>query len=231
MTRCEAPACGASYTLGHALTCSHGGNRILRHDMVVRAIHSVARTALGTGPTRVELEPWLIKRGAVGPDGRICREGLRADLLLTGLDPYRPRSYLDVRIPYPDANSYAGWPVARLLETHEVEKTAQYKTACENHQYLSGEFVPFVATTDGVLGGGAQKVLSQLVERLCTKWEHKSKGEIMAWVRARLAVAIVRASSACIRGHRRKPSPADGEVGFGDAAALGPLLNGGSPAA
>ena len=231
--RCEATACGASYTLSHALTCAHGGNRILRHDMVVRAVHSLARTTLGTGPTRVELEPWLIKRGAVGPDGRVCRDGLRPDLLLTGLDPYRPRSYLDVRIPYPDAPGYLGRSVTRLLEslTHEAEKVTQYKTACETHQQQSGEFVPFVATTDGVLGGGAQKVLSQLVERLCTKWEHKSKGEIMAWVRARIGVAIVRATSTCIRGQRRKPGPGDGEAGFGDAAALGPLLNGGSPAA
>ena len=83
----------------------------------------------------------------------------------------------------------------------DAEKVTQYKAACENHQQQSGEFVPFVATTDGVLGGGAQKVLSQLVERLCTKWEHKSKGEVMAWVRARIGVAIVRAASACIRGH------------------------------
>ena len=74
-------------------------------------------------------------------------------------------------------------------------------------------------------------MLSQLVERLCTKWEHKSKGEIMAWVRARIGVAIVRATSTCIRGQRRKPGPADGEAGFGDAAALGPLLNRGAPAA
>ena len=53
----------------------------------------------------------------------------------------------------------------------------------------------------------------------------------MAWVRARIGVAIVRAASACIRRQRRKPNAADGETGFGDAAALGPLLNGGSPAA
>ena len=53
----------------------------------------------------------------------------------------------------------------------------------------------------------------------------------MAWVRARIGVAIVRATSTCIRGQRRKPGPADGEAGFSDAAALGPLLNGGSPAA
>ena len=53
----------------------------------------------------------------------------------------------------------------------------------------------------------------------------------MAWVRARIGFAIVRATSRCIRGQRRKPGPHDGDVGFGDAAALGPLLNGWSPAA
>ena len=81
--------------------------------------------------------------------------------------------------------------MAQVLEAHAAEKISRYKTACENHQHRSGEFVPFVATTDGVLGGGAQKVLSQLVERLSAKWEHKSKGEIMAWVRARVAIAIL----------------------------------------
>ena len=122
-------------------TPSHGGNRILRHDMVVRAVHSLARTALGTGPTRVELEPWLIQRGAVGPDGRVCRDGLRPDLLLTGLDPYRPRSYLDVRIPFPDAPGYLGMSVTRLLETHEAEKVTRYKAVCENHQQQSGDHI------------------------------------------------------------------------------------------
>ena len=153
--------------------------------------------------------------------GRVCRDGLRPDLLMTGLDPYRPRSYLDVRIPYADASAYAGTSVVRLLEMHEAEKVTQYKAACENHQQQSGKFdVPFVATTDGVLGGARRTCSAmRLVERLCTKSEHKSKGEVMAWVRARIGVAIVRAASACIRGQRRKPNAADGEAGFGRSSA------------
>ena len=55
--RCEATYCGATYTLSHTQTCAYGGNRILRHHMVVRAVHDLARTVLGDGPTRVELEP------------------------------------------------------------------------------------------------------------------------------------------------------------------------------
>ena len=230
--RCEATACGASYTLGHALTCAHGGNRILRHDMVVRAVHSLARTALGTGPTRVVLEPWLVKQGAVGPDGRVCRDGLRADLLLTGLDvrlsaaqlprrahpvPRRCRLRGHVgRAPAGDPRSREGYAVQGRVRESPVP-VGRVRAVRRHHG--RGAW------------GGAQKVLGQLVERLCTKWDHKSRGEIMAWVRACIAVAIVRAASACIRGQRRKPGPTDGEVGFADAAALGPLLNGGSPAA
>ena len=52
-------------------------------------------------------------------------------------------------------------------------------------------------------------MLSQLVERLSAKWEHKSKGEIMPWVRARVAIAIVLAMSSCMATDRSlAPMPA-----------------------
>jgi len=110
------------------VTCAYGGNRIQRHDMVVRAVRGLARTALGAGPTKVELEPWLIKQGALGPDGRVCvyREGLRADLLLTGLDTHKPRSYLDVRIPYPDASLWRKcWKRTRLRRSRGTRPHAR----------------------------------------------------------------------------------------------------------
>ena len=228
-SRCEAGACGKEYNLEHALTCPYGGNRILRHDMVKRAVQSIAIAALGSGQSRVEVEPWLIRKGAIAPNGRVCHEGLKTDLLLTGLDPIITRTYLDIRVPYPDTLTARRKPLPQILKEHETEKILKYRAVCETLPYMQGSFQPFVVTTDGVLGPCAQRVLQQLVDHLCDKWKRKTRGEVMAWVRARLSVAVVRAASACIRGNRRKPVEAGTDVGFNDAAALGPLLYNSAP--
>ena len=224
-SRCEAGPCGKEYTLEHALTCSYGGNRILRHDLVKHAVQAVATAALGSSQSRVELEPWLIRKGALAPNGRVCQEGLKTDLLLTGLDPIITRTYVDIRVPYPDTTTSKRKPLPQILKEHESEKITKYRAICETHPHLQGSFQPFVVTTDGVLGPCAQQVVQQLVNHLCDKWKRKTRGEVMAWVRARLSVAVVRAVSACIRGNRRRPAAEGWEVGFNDAAALGPLLS------
>ena len=117
----------------------------------------------------------------------------------------------------------------KQLEADEKQKERKYLAACER---AGQHFVPFVLRTDGAFGPSAQKLVSRLAERLSEKWR-RPKGTVMAWIRARLAMAVARASSACIRGNRtqQRRGRDELEVGFGDGAALGPLLDCGSGAA
>ena len=55
----------------------------------------------------------------------------------------------------------------------------------------------------GVLGHDAQHLMKCLCDQIAMKWE-KSHSEVMGWVRARMAFAILRATNLCLRGSRVK---------------------------
>ena len=55
-----------------------------------------------------------------------------------------------------------------------------------------------------------------MAEKLSFKWD-RSHSQIIGWLRARIAVAVIRASSMCIRGTRQKWRAAN-LLGFEDGA-------------
>ena len=89
--------------------------------------------------------------------------------------------------------------------------------------------MPFVMTTDGALGPAAQQLVDRLAFLLSEKWG-AAPGVTKTWMKARLAMAIARGSSACIRGCRIQPRRPDQELeaDFGDEAGLSRLLDMGS---
>ena len=79
-----------------------------------------------------------------------------------------------------------------------------------------------------MLADGAERVIKSIGAGIAEKWG-KQKGEVMAWIRGRLSLSIVRAASACMRGFGRAASreaimEREETVGFYDGAALGRLL-------
>jgi hypothetical protein len=99
-----------------------------------------------------------------------------------------------------------------------------YKAECDRQSH---DFIPFVVTTDGVMGSWADKLIESLARKLANKWGKKT-GVVTAWIRTRLSIAVIRATSACIRGSRAQPHPCDLEAGFDDGAALQSLLSSGA---
>ena len=91
------------------------------------------------------------------------------------------------------------------------------------------DFMPFVITTDGALAPAAKKLVTTLAHILKEKW-HLPAGLVMGWIRARIAMAVARASSACIRGSRTQPYGAarELEADFGDGAGVGRLFDRGT---
>jgi hypothetical protein len=102
----------------------------------------------------------------------------------------------------------------------------KYKRECDDKGF---DFVPFVMTTDGALEPAAQKLVRTLAKILSEKWR-MAEGAVRGWIKARLAMAIARASSACIRGCRTQPHGAEQELeaDFGDGAGLDRILDSGN---
>ena len=85
-----------------------------------------------------------------------------------------------------------------------------------------GNFTPIVLSVDGLLHREAEHFLKRMAANLAHKWE-KAYSQTCGYVRARLAFAIIRATSLCLRGSRVKWRS---ELGMDDGA---PLYSIGNP--
>ena len=219
---CYACADGLPLTLQHSLTCKKGGGIVGRHDIVATSLATIAEAAVSKA--KVKKECMVRPNPARGRDGP---PGLFSDVRIMGLKPKEPAKSvdIDVRMFYPDAASAESSSIQALLKRNETDKNNKYKSACIS---VGTEFEPFVCTTDGVLAEGAERVMKSIGAAIADKWG-KHKGEVMAWIRGRLSLSIVRAASACMRGFGRAASreaivAREQTVGFYDGAALGRLL-------
>ena len=84
-------------------------------------------------------------------------------------------------------------------------------------------------TTDGAMSPAAQKLVATLAHILSEKWR-MAEGVVKGWIKARFAMAIARASSACMRGNRTQPLGAEQELeaDFDDGAGVDRLLDNGN---
>ena len=214
------------YTAHHALTCKKGGNRVHRHDTVQNALQVVGHKALGMAVHHVHASPWVLRQGQRDHAGKVCEAGLKGDLFLRGVHPLKATTIVDVRVVYPDGGENGKHETAKLLEHNEAMKRQKYQAECDARGI---DFVPFVVTTDGAMGKSAQLLVTRLAEKLKATWKRPG-GVARGWIKARLAIAIARASSACIRGCRQQPMGAaeELEIEIGDGAGVAPLMDIGS---
>ena len=104
---------------------------------------------------------------------------------------------------------------AAALRTQEKGKELKHKSACEATRR---DFAPFIVSTDGCLGEGAQAFLRRLGRRLAAKWQ-RAYSQVFGFIKARMSVAILRASSQFLRGPRTRVQGA--VCMMEDGAALG----------
>ena len=119
---------------------------------------------------------------------------------------------------YLDEAAHYRNPTTKLLASQEQEKNKKHKEAAKAK---GREFIPFVVTTDGVIGKEGRKLLSKIGTRLASRWK-KDSSLVMGYVRTKISVAIAKATSACIRGERGARGLARG---FEDGAALASILS------
>ena len=106
----------------------------------------------------------------------------------------------DIRVVDTDARSYLSHSPSAVLASAEAEKKRKYCDACTERR---ATFTPLCFSVDGLVGDEAACFLKHLGRSLSSTWK-RHYGEVIRWLQARLAFALVRATNVCIRGSRTK---------------------------
>ena len=224
----ECDGCGAHFTLQHALECKKGGLIHVRHNEVKAELTELCSLALS--PSSVRDEP-LINPVPLNTDKKsqesnnnqptdsqetVSNDGDRGDILVRGLHQNGKDCIIDVRVTDLDSKSYLSRAPAKVLKTQEKEKRSKYLEPCLQQRR---SFVPFVVSTDGMLGYEANNLLKCLARKLAGRWK-RPYSVVCSLVRTRVAIAIARATHLCIRGSRVPASQTSRRILWEDGAGV-----------
>lgn len=206
--------CHRSFSVGHALSCPVGGLIMQRHQTLATEWHQLCAAALT--PSSVTDEPSIpnLQYGAQGAAQGTPPPALRGDVGAHGFWRSGTTAVFDIRVTDTDAAKHRNRDPAKALAKQENEKKQKYGEACrEAHMH----FTPLVFSVDGMEGREATAARKRLASRLAAKW-NREYSQICGFVRSKLAVALVRTTSRCLRGTRdpgRRPQALDWVAGSG----------------
>ena len=220
--------CGDDFSINHALKCKYGGLIILRHDEVTRELIELGTMALRPAAVRDEPLITTVPKQHLSqtnaphsknnpPVDDPSNDGDRGDILFRGMWKNQHETIIDIRVTDTDANAYKHSNPYEVLRRQEKEKRKKYLRPCLEQRR---SFVPFVVSTDGLLGREAKNLLKQIALRISVKWE-QPYSVVRGFVNARINIAILRATNLCIRGSRVPASKMSRRVQWHDGAGLG----------
>ena len=118
--------------------------------------------------------------------------------MIRGLWNRMEECILDVRVTNLDSTSYKKRDLGKVLESQAKEERNKHLEACKRQRK---DFSSFVVSTDGMLEDEANEVVNKLSKFLASKWDSPFS-IVIGFVRARISIAIARATNRCIRGSR-----------------------------
>jgi hypothetical protein len=89
---------------------------------------------------------------------------------------------------------------AKLLKQAEEEKKSKHLEACQERRR---HFTPLVYSVDGMAGSETKAAEKRLAALLACKWK-RDYSEMVGYVRARMAMSIVRSNTLLLRGTRER---------------------------
>ena len=194
-TKC---ACGASFSVEHALSCVKGGFPSIRHneirDLTATLLTEVCRDVC----IEPELQPLTDEqlRGTTANS----QEGARLDIVANGVwGGTFERTYFDVRVFNPHAPSNRHSDLQSVYRKHEQQKKRAYEQRIREIEHAT--FSPLVLSATGGLAREATTFYKRLASMLTSKWDH-TYSSTLCWLRCRLAFSLLRSSIQAIRGSR-----------------------------
>ena len=171
-------ACGDQFSVDHAMVCQRGGFIIQRHN----ELRDLEAEMLRMVCNDVEVEPVLQEiTGETLNHGANKAPNVRLDIHVRGFWERQRSAFSDVRVCYPNAESYRDLTPKQIYKNHENEKKRQYaKRVMEIQQ---GTFTPLVFTTTGGMADECVKYHSKLAELIENK-KGESYSSAISWIRA-----------------------------------------------
>jgi hypothetical protein len=225
--------CGAGFSVDHALSCKVGGLVHIRHDDVAQEFGFLCGKAfkpsrvsfeplINTRGARDEERRTENNQrtannntGANGLEGIRTAEDERADqthspyvaenenrgdIAVDGFWSHGRRCIFDVRITDTENRSSRNQDPAKVLKKCEQLKKDKHLRACLEQRR---DFTPLVYSVDGMSGRETKQAEKQVASALSYKWQ-REYSEMVAFVRARMALSVVRANTLLLRGSRSR---------------------------
>ncbi|KAI2498784.1 hypothetical protein MHU86_15687 [Fragilaria crotonensis] len=191
--RCD--GCGERFTTEHAMSCRKGGLILHRHNDLVATWGQLCGQA--HTPSTVSDEP-LIQTSqdaqAAGANRTEPTPELRGDIAVHGFWTRGTTAIFDVRVTDTDAPRIATppgeGPASREGEESQIRRLCIARRRTFTPRLLSGRHAR---------RGGHRAW--RLASSLASKWR-RSYSEVCGFVRSRLAIALVRSASRCLRADR-----------------------------
>jgi hypothetical protein len=213
----DCPSCGEEdIEISHLLKCPNGGWVRRRHTEVLKVWAKLMR---GVCETVVE-EPYLgpVIGGPFLKDTTTTGPEARADILARGFFQPQRNSLFDVTIVDTAKKSALkkGLKPETVLAAAERAKRNEYE---ERILRQGGTFTPLAASVYGTLAHDSEQVLQRLAGMLAKRKEER--GAIEHCARLKLQVAIVKATSLCLRTrcYDNQPFAAAGNRGEAESEA------------
>ena len=121
------------------------------------------------------------------------------DISARGIHGQNERTFFDVRITHPNADSNREKTLAQIYRQHELEKKRLYNERVL--QVEKGSFVPLVFTTTGGFAPECERFNKRLAELISIK-RNESYALVMEHIRTRLRFALLKSTLVAVRGIR-----------------------------
>ena len=189
--------CGAANSIDHILICKKGGYVHMRHnalrDTEAKIMENVCKD-VRTEPSLLEIED---------------RANERPDVSARGVWSQYERSFFDVKVMHPTADSHMRKSLKGLYSEGEAEKKRKYNDRVINIE--KGTFTPLVFTTTGGMAPECTRLNKRLAE-LTAAQTGEQYSHVISHIRTRLRFALLRATLVAIRGVRGRMTRSDEEL-------------------
>ena len=184
--------CGDVFNVDHAMVCRRGGFIIQRHNK----LRDLEADMLGM----VCIEPVLQElTGESLPSGANRAPNARLDIHARGFWERQRSAFFDVRVCYPNADSYRDLDLKQIYKQHENDKKRLYTQRVMDVE--QGTFTPLVFTTTGGMGEECKRYHDRLAELVAAK-KGENYATTVSWIRSKVSFAILRSALLCLRGSR-----------------------------
>jgi hypothetical protein len=124
----------------------------------------------------------------------------RGDVAVDGFWRNGRRCIFDVRITDTECRTTRNLDPFKVLRRCEQLKKEKHLRACHE---MRRDFTPLVYSVDGCAGRETKQAERKLAGALAGKWD-REYSEMVAYVRTRMALAVIRANTLLLRGSRRR---------------------------